>query len=82
MKHWFVKDQFGDHIERDRAIAAYRGNNQMVRDTISADRLLVFDVAQGWGPLCRFLEVPEPQMPFPSANQREEFWAHFGSEPA
>jgi hypothetical protein len=82
MKNLFVKDQFGDPIERDRAIAAYRRNNQMVRDTIPADRLLVFDVAQGWGPLCRFLEVPEPEAPFPSTHHRAEFWAHFGGEPA
>jgi hypothetical protein len=82
MKDWLVKDQFGDHIGRDQAISAYRRNNNMVRDTIPADRLLVFDVAQGWGPLCRFLEVPEPATPFPSTHHRAEFWAHFGSEPA
>jgi hypothetical protein len=82
MKTLFIKEQFGDPVERDRAIASYRRNNQMVRDTIPADRLLVFDITQGWGPLCRFLDVTEPETPFPSSNHRAEFWAHFGSEPA
>jgi len=82
MSDWFMKDTFGDHIDRDSAIAAYRRNNEKVRDAISADRLLVFKVAEGWGPLCRFLEVPEPDAPFPRSHPRDEFWAHFGGEPA
>ncbi len=83
MSGWLIKNTFGDHTDdRAAAIAAYRRNNEMVRDTIAADRLLVFNVADGWGPLCRFLEVPEPDAPFPRSNTRDEFWAHFGGEPA
>jgi hypothetical protein len=80
MSGWFMKDTFGDHIDRDSAIAAYRRNNEKVRDAIPADRLLVFKVAEGWGPLCRFLEVPEPDAPFPRSHPRDEFWAHFGGD--
>lgn len=72
---------FGGRIERDNAIAAYRANNQAVRDTVPADRLLIFTPSDGWGPLCRFLEMPEPDRPFPRSNARDEFWAHFGGEP-
>jgi hypothetical protein len=82
MSSWFMKDTFGDHTDRDSAIAAYRQNNDKVRDTIPAERLLVFNVAEGWGSLCRFLEVPEPAKPFPRSHPRDEFWAHFGGEPA
>jgi hypothetical protein len=82
MAGWFMKETFGDHTDRDSAIAAYRRNNQKVRDTIPAHRLLVFNVAEGWGPLCRFLEVPMPDTPFPRSHPRDEFWAHFGGEPA
>ena len=82
MADWFVKNTFDDIADRACAIAAYRRNNEEVRDTIAADRLLVFDVADGWGPLCRFLETPEPDAPFPHRNPRDEFWAHFGGEPA
>ncbi len=82
MSDWFMKNTFENHVDRDSAIAAYRANNQKVRDTIPAERLLVFDVADGWGPLCRFLQVPEPGTPFPRSHPRDEFWAHFGGEPS
>jgi hypothetical protein len=35
---------------------------------------LVFDVAEGWAPLCRFLDVPVPDGPFPHMNSTEQFW--------
>lgn len=82
MSGWFIKNTFADVADRDSAISAYRLNNRQVRDAIAPERLLVFDVAQGWEPLCRFLGVPVPDTPFPRANPREEFWAHFGGEPA
>jgi hypothetical protein len=82
MSDWWFKDTFGDHMDRDTAISAYRRNNERVRDTIPPERLLVFDVTEGWEPLCRFLEVPVPDKPFPRSHPRDEFWAHFGGEPA
>lgn len=81
MSGWWLSDTFDDYTDRDSAIAAYRGNNRSVRETIPADRLLVFNVADGWEPLCRFLDVPIPDTPFPRANPRDEFWTHFGGEP-
>jgi hypothetical protein len=68
--------------DKDSAIAAYRRNNEKVRATIPADRLLVFTPSDGWGPLCDFLGVPVPAGNFPRSNAREEFWAMFGGEPA
>ncbi len=52
-----------------------------MREVIPADRLLVFNVAEGWDPLCQFLEVPVPDTPFPGTHARKEFWEHFGGEP-
>ena len=46
----------------------------MVKATIPADRLLVYQVKEGWGPLCAFLGVAEPAEPFPRTNNRAEFW--------
>lgn len=82
MDPFVIGGTFGGLPDKATAIAAYRKNNQTVRDTIAADRLLVFTPADGWGPLCRFLDVPEPAGPFPRSNARDEFWAHFGGEPA
>ena len=39
-----------------------------VRAEVPADRLLVYEVTQGWEPLCAFLGVPVPDEPFPSAS--------------
>jgi hypothetical protein len=47
----------------------------------SQDRLLVFHVDDGWDPLCRFLELSVPVMPFPHRHPKKEFWEHFGEEP-
>ena len=65
---------YGGSTDRESALAAYRRRAQEVRAAIPPDRLLVFDVAQGWDPLCRFLEVPVPPVPFPRVNSTEEFW--------
>ena len=72
----------GNFADRDTAIAAYRRRTEEVRAAIPADRLLVFDVAEGWQPLCRFLDVPAPGDPFPHHNLRADFWEVLGGEPA
>ena len=43
-----------------------------VKAEIPAERLLVFEVKQGWGPLCEFLGVPVPEEPFPNVNDTNE----------
>ena len=40
---------------------------------IPPDRLLVYDVKEGWAPLCAFLGVPIPAEPFPRKNDTAEF---------
>jgi len=81
MDRLLVAGVFGG-LDRERSIAAYRRNNEKVRATIPAERLLVFTPADGWEPLCRFLDLPVPGGDFPRSNAREEFWALFGGEPA
>lgn len=72
----------GQWANKDKALAAYHQREAEVRAAIPADRLLVFDVAEGWGPLCAFLKVPVPDEPFPNRNQKVDFWANLGGEPA
>jgi Sulfotransferase domain len=53
----------------ERAIAAYHRHVETVRESLPAERLLVFDVRQGWDPLCAFLGVDVPAgEPFPHLN--------------
>ena len=57
-----------------RAAHEYSAHNDAVKSTIPDDRLLVFEVKDGWAPLCEFLGVPVPDEPFPRTNDRSEFW--------
>jgi hypothetical protein len=67
---------WGDVLERidDRDFMAdyFTRRNQEVIDSVPPEQLLVFQVKDGWEPLCRFLGVPVPAIPFPRTNSREE----------
>jgi hypothetical protein len=63
----------GDLHDRDRMIAAYERHNAEVCRSVPAERLLVYELAQGWEPLCRFLGMAIPDQPFPQSNTTEDF---------
>jgi len=45
-----------------------------VKATVPKERLLIFNVKQGWKPLCDFLEVPVPaNKPYPHVNDTQQF---------
>ena len=56
----FAKQVFRDHIAE-------------VQRVIPAERLLVYQVKEGWQPLCAFLGVPVPETPFPNVNDAASF---------
>ncbi|MFB4272338.1 sulfotransferase family protein [Nonomuraea sp. GTA35] len=59
---------FGDPHDRDRVIAAYERHLAEVRATVPAHRLLEWQPADGWQPLCAALGLPIPDEPFPHEN--------------
>src|ERR1700687_6131658 len=64
-----LAETFDNRFEdKGHAIEVFKRHNQAVRDAIDPARLLVFDVREGWAPLCRFLDVPIPDEPFPRLN--------------
>ena len=63
----------GRFADREAAISRFREHNAQVQREIPAERLLVFEVAQGWEPLCSFLGVPVPATPFPRLNDTAAF---------
>lgn len=73
--HLFTKTFDGRGRDREHAIAVYRRHNEEVMRTIPRDRLLVFNPAEGWAPLCGFLGVAVPDEPFPKRNTSEEWIA-------
>lgn len=69
-----VQGVFDERLDdRQHAISVFKAHIEEVRDTIDPARLLVLDVAEGWEPLCRFLEVPVPSISFPRLNSTREF---------
>lgn len=67
---------FGRDFSEANVIAAFERHNAEVQRIIPSDRLLVFEAAQGWDPLCDLLGVAAPDVPFPRTKSREEFWQH------
>lgn len=65
---------YGPDNDEDRLTALFHRHNAEVRATVPADRLLIYEVADGWAPLCAFLGVPVPEEPFPWRNSSAE-WA-------
>jgi hypothetical protein len=64
----------GKFLDRDHAIAVFNRHIEEVKRTVPPERLLVYDVKQGWEPLCQFLGVPVPKdKPFPRVNDTVEF---------
>jgi len=65
-------DGFSDE---DTAKAAYTAHVEKVKATVPSDRLLAWNVSEGWKPLCEALGLPVPDEPFPRSNSTEEFLA-------
>lgn len=55
------------------ALEVFHRHIEEVKQYVKPERLLVYDVKQGWEPLCRFLGVPVPDKPFPRLNDTQEF---------
>lgn len=66
--------------DKEKLIEVYERHNETVQRTIPPERLLVYDVAEGWGPLCRFLGVAEPASPMPKTNTTEDFARHVAEQ--
>jgi len=61
----------GKFDNKQHAMSVFTQHIETVKRTVPAERLLVFEVKQGWEPLCNFLNVPVPQdKPFPYLNER------------
>jgi hypothetical protein len=65
----------GRFADREHAVRVFTEHNEAVRREVPAERLLEFEVAQGWQPLCDFLGVPVPEEQFPRTNDSASFQA-------
>jgi len=87
---WIIPSMWYDHVmsnniiwnrtfhgkfeSKQQAIAVFNQHITDVKNTVSSENLLVYNVKQGWEPLCKFLNVPIPlEKNFPYANTKENF---------
>lgn len=73
------RDKVGD---RDFMVDYFRRWNETVIAQAPPERLLVFEAKQGWAPLCAFLGVPVPDIPYPRVNSTEEMQARNNADDA
>lgn len=62
---------------REGLLAMREAHNAAVAREIAPGRLLVYEVGEGWGPLCRFLGVDTPEASFPRVNDAASFHDNF-----
>ncbi|TLS21561.1 uncharacterized protein PpBr36_10290 [Pyricularia pennisetigena] len=57
---------------RARAKERYLRHNSEVKVAVAPERLLSFELKDGWEPLCKFLGNEVSDVPFPAVNDRKE----------
>jgi Sulfotransferase domain len=71
---WGPQGSFADgYAEPAQLMEQMVCHNDEVKRVVPAERLLVWQVTDGWEPLCEFLDVPVPAGPLPHENDRETF---------
>ena len=74
-------DLLKDPTNEPLTTALFNRYCEQVKQDVPPQRLLVYDVSEGWTPLCAFLGVRAPQTPFPRENPTAEFQTRFSSPP-
>jgi len=71
----FWQDVMQGCMEKGRDATANRVRewNEQALDVVPSEQMLKFSVQEGWEPLCKFLNVPIPSVPFPRVNDTEAF---------
>jgi hypothetical protein len=70
----------GDITNKDHVIEVFNANVKAAQDAFPSDRLLTYTIGDGWQPLCDWLGVAVPDIPFPRTNNKEEFFEHFDKD--
>jgi len=76
----FGLDIYFEHKELSRRFKSgkdimkqkYRAHIEYVKSVVPKDRLLIWNVKEGWEPLCKFLEHEIPDCPVPRENMKAE----------
>lgn len=72
------RERFTLRLDDEQACReAFEAHNERVRAAGLGPRLVEWQPGDGWGPLCRALDLPVPDEPFPHSNSTEEFLGRF-----
>ena len=52
--------------------AFYEEHYDTIKSLVASDNLLIYNVKDGWEPLCRFLGHPVPKTPMPRGNTGDQ----------
>ncbi|XP_039250628.2 uncharacterized protein LOC120328257 [Styela clava] len=63
-------------LDQDQYAKYYEDHNNDVIENAPRDQLLIFNVKEGWGPVCQFLGYEIPDVPFPHENKGGAITAH------
>ena len=58
---------------KDIVIQCLNEHNNNIINNCSSNKLLIYDIKDGWLPLCKFLNKPIPDIPFPYMNDNNDF---------
>lgn len=73
------EDHFqGRFLDKEFMENLFNEHHEEVKNYVPANKLLVFNVSEGWEPLCEFLDVKVPTEPLPHTNKREDFGTMVG----
>jgi len=62
---WTNKIKMNEPVSR----MMYRKHNSYVRNNAPKEKLLIWKFGDGWKPICEFLNLPVPEIPFPHKNK-------------
>ncbi|MCI5133963.1 MAG: sulfotransferase family protein [Candidatus Electrothrix sp. AW2] len=63
----------GRFHDKEYAISVFIKHIEEVKKNVPPERLLVYKIQDGWEPLCQFLQVDQPETPFPRVNDSDAF---------
>ncbi len=72
-----------DHVfacapdDKEAVLARFRAHIDEVQQSLPPERLLTVDPGNGWDPLCRFLDCPVPDEPYPFLNTSRDYARKF-----
>jgi hypothetical protein len=72
-----AKGEFHYDWSKENMMNAFKKHNERVKRECPPEKLLIFEVSQGWEPLCKFLGKPIPSVPFPHVNDTQSMQTMF-----